>query len=336
MGASYGTTLGATFATLFPDRVGRMILDGVDSGEDHFSGKYESFLLGADDVFKQFFRQCHAAESSECAFWGVSPSAIQNRFERLLQALRRNPVELPYTKLQLDEPILLTERRLREIVYAYARSGHTEFRNLAVTLAAVEGFEKLSSPIHEDFLKSKIWPWLVPPPCSRCSEQDRAVLRKDFDDMSAGIYFGTSSIRCTDADGRFIVSSVEQLKEHVSASSAKSRYVGDWAGVLPAVCRKWPFRPPPSQKFDGKYGAKSISGEMLILSTTYDICTPVRNARQLQEQFPGSHLLLQDAVSHCTLSVHSEGVSEAIRNFLASGSGPQSDLGCFPDRPPFA
>jgi pimeloyl-ACP methyl ester carboxylesterase len=246
MGASYGTTLGATFATLFPDRVGRMILDGIASGEDYYGGKRDTWLPDADNVFKQFFRQCHAAESSGCAFWGVSPSAIQNRFERLLQALRVNPVELPYTKLPLDEPILLTEGCLRALVYAYAGSGHTEFRNLAVTLAAVEGFEKGSSPIHEDFLKSKIWPWLVPPPCSRCSEQDLAVLRKDFNDMSAGTYFGTFSIRCTDADGRFIISSVEHLKEHVSASRAKSRYVGDWAGVLPAVCRKWPFRPPPS------------------------------------------------------------------------------------------
>ena len=29
LGKSYGTMLGATYAELFPDRVGRMVLDGV-------------------------------------------------------------------------------------------------------------------------------------------------------------------------------------------------------------------------------------------------------------------------------------------------------------------
>jgi pimeloyl-ACP methyl ester carboxylesterase len=142
MGASYGTTLGATFATLFPDRVGRMILDGVNSGEDYFSGKDDSWLLNAEDVFKQFFRRCHAAESRGCAFWGVSPSSIQNRFETLLQTLCKNPDELPYTKLLLDELILLIGRRLQALVYTYAISVQTKYRDLAVTLAAVEKIAK--------------------------------------------------------------------------------------------------------------------------------------------------------------------------------------------------
>lgn len=32
-GISYGTVIGATFASMFPDRVGRMILDGVVNAE---------------------------------------------------------------------------------------------------------------------------------------------------------------------------------------------------------------------------------------------------------------------------------------------------------------
>jgi pimeloyl-ACP methyl ester carboxylesterase len=37
-GFSYGTMLGATFASMFPDRVGRLVLDGV--------GQYSSYCLG--------------------------------------------------------------------------------------------------------------------------------------------------------------------------------------------------------------------------------------------------------------------------------------------------
>jgi pimeloyl-ACP methyl ester carboxylesterase len=36
-GVSYGTVLGATFAAMFPDNVGRLILDGVLDTEDYYN-----------------------------------------------------------------------------------------------------------------------------------------------------------------------------------------------------------------------------------------------------------------------------------------------------------
>jgi pimeloyl-ACP methyl ester carboxylesterase len=37
-GQSYGTILGQTFATLFPHRIERMILDGVSDTNDYYEG----------------------------------------------------------------------------------------------------------------------------------------------------------------------------------------------------------------------------------------------------------------------------------------------------------
>jgi pimeloyl-ACP methyl ester carboxylesterase len=39
-GFSYGTLLGATFATMHPKRVGRLVLDGVCDAKDYYSGKF--------------------------------------------------------------------------------------------------------------------------------------------------------------------------------------------------------------------------------------------------------------------------------------------------------
>ena len=44
-GFSYGTLLGATFAAMFPDRVGRVVLDGVvDAGTSYRSSLANNFL----------------------------------------------------------------------------------------------------------------------------------------------------------------------------------------------------------------------------------------------------------------------------------------------------
>ena len=38
LGISYGTTLGATFASMFPDRVDKMVLDAVVENTDYMNG----------------------------------------------------------------------------------------------------------------------------------------------------------------------------------------------------------------------------------------------------------------------------------------------------------
>jgi pimeloyl-ACP methyl ester carboxylesterase len=44
-GFSYGTLLGATFATVYPNRIERMILDGVVDAEDYYSGTSNTYVV---------------------------------------------------------------------------------------------------------------------------------------------------------------------------------------------------------------------------------------------------------------------------------------------------
>jgi pimeloyl-ACP methyl ester carboxylesterase len=39
-GFSYGTLLGATFASMYPHKAGRVVLDGVVDAEDYYAGMY--------------------------------------------------------------------------------------------------------------------------------------------------------------------------------------------------------------------------------------------------------------------------------------------------------
>lgn len=83
-GISYGTMLGQTFASMFPKRVGRVILDAVVDPDDFVSGQKLLWIIDADKAFSAFFDYCHAAGPSRCSFYRETPKDIYNRFETLL------------------------------------------------------------------------------------------------------------------------------------------------------------------------------------------------------------------------------------------------------------
>jgi pimeloyl-ACP methyl ester carboxylesterase len=93
-GFSYGTLLGATFAAMFPDRVGRVILDGVVDADYYVSPMWEESLLDVDKVMTSFFHFCHKA-GRECALYrdGDRELDVQARFEEAYEKLRNNPMK---------------------------------------------------------------------------------------------------------------------------------------------------------------------------------------------------------------------------------------------------
>ncbi|KAI6785910.1 putative hydrolase [Emericellopsis cladophorae] len=53
-GISYGTVVGATFASMFPDRVGRMVLDGVLDAEHYYNNDWRDSVDQMDEAMGKF------------------------------------------------------------------------------------------------------------------------------------------------------------------------------------------------------------------------------------------------------------------------------------------
>jgi pimeloyl-ACP methyl ester carboxylesterase len=88
MGYSYGTVIGQNFASMFPDMVGRMVLDGVVDPDDNDVGLPIRALMSTDDEFATFFIYCHLAGPDQCDFYtGDHPGDIFFRFEHILSRL---------------------------------------------------------------------------------------------------------------------------------------------------------------------------------------------------------------------------------------------------------
>lgn len=86
---SYGTVLGSTFAVLYPQNVGRLVLDRVLNGQDYFNGAWESNLYHSDKALDAFSTYCHQAGSKNCSFWGPSPQNITGRLDAILSTRSR-------------------------------------------------------------------------------------------------------------------------------------------------------------------------------------------------------------------------------------------------------
>lgn len=91
-GVSYETVLGATFASLFPDHVGRLVLDGVFDAEDYYNLGWKTNLFQTDEALSTFSTFCYQSGPQNCSFWGPSAQNITDRLDNILAELKYNPI----------------------------------------------------------------------------------------------------------------------------------------------------------------------------------------------------------------------------------------------------
>ncbi|KAK0445905.1 TAP-like protein-domain-containing protein [Armillaria borealis] len=92
LGISYGTVLGSTFAAMFPDKVERMVLDGVVDVDAYYSGGWRNTIVDADKVMQSFFDGCVATGPDGCAFYASTAEQISDNLDSLYDSLLIQPV----------------------------------------------------------------------------------------------------------------------------------------------------------------------------------------------------------------------------------------------------
>ena len=115
-GLSYGTVMGQYLVNMFPDRVGRVVIDGVVDA-DAWANKppylqLSSWLNSTDAVYKIFFEECVKAGPSLCPLATTNnedPNTIMSRVEDFVNGLYEKPLAVPNAAL----PGILTNGRAR-------------------------------------------------------------------------------------------------------------------------------------------------------------------------------------------------------------------------------
>ena len=226
---SYGTVIGSTFASLFPDRVGRMILDGVLNAEQYYNNHWTDNVDQMDEAMETFSTFCHSAGPQRCSFWGPTPANITARMDGIIRQLQNHPVPLS----GIGDPVLPTMATYSDL--------KTLFLNTLYDPLAK--FPSMADILHQ-------------------AERGNVSALAGMYDQANSISDARLAITCTDSYRRNRLTTIEEFESWAEYTISKSKYIGDIYPIFleGILCRS--FRPhlPDSMMFQGtQHSSLSLS-----------------------------------------------------------------------------
>ena len=308
VGLSYGTYIAATYANLFPDRVGAVVADSVLDPIAWSTGRGDEArtvptaarlgsAAGAQETLEEFFRLCDEAGPAGCA---LAPDSEQ-RFDALLAELEERPLVDSFP------------------------GGVTNHQDVVVTTLSF-------------LYVSSVWPLLA----DDLAQLETAVAYRDsFQDPSAARQLSAAfdSTRVPDPYGGLESLSVlcldtqtpdEFFRWQRAAEDAPGVFAGSWTW-LDALCSSW--RGEDVDRYEGPFTAQTAN-PVLVASTRFDPATPYSGAQVLRELLPNSRLLTVEGWGHVTLFL-SQCADEVTNTYLLTRELPAEDVTCQQDLGPF-
>ncbi|KAJ7638063.1 Alpha/Beta hydrolase protein [Mycena rosella] len=308
-GISYGSVLGATFASLFPDKIGRLIIDGVEDMDGYYSGNTTFEMRDTDKAMQTFFDGCAAAGPADCAFHAPSASQISENLAALTSAIRDQPVPV----ITADSHGIVDFVVLRNAILNALFSPYDSFGVLAAGLAALAGGD--AAPIYA----------LNSVPTFEC-QYNASVLPFHSNNLE-------SYLTIAGGDAAAVNESIPQLQQFYENATKVSNFA-DLLASTRVLYSGWKIH--RAGRFQGPVGAKNTSFPLLIVGNTVDPATPLAGAVKAVQAFPRSALLTLNAVGHTSLTAPSLCLYGYFRQYFINGTLPQPGTVCSVDATLFA
>lgn len=303
-GFSYGTTIGQTFASMFPSRVGRVALDGVVDSDDSSTGSHLTWLQSTDEAFSTFFLYCHLAGTDCAYFTGTSAHDIFLRFERTLSRL--DPLEANTKRWENATAIGLALDGLKALSFQALYTPLKSFPQVAEMLVLVEqAAQNLTMDDIERLEK------LLAPKAKEEAEGPKFVWQ--------------TAVSCTDEGNAWYNSTFEDVMARVEVLKSQSYIGGESVGKNIMACTNWGIK--PDERFSGPFGGHT-QNPMLFISNTRDPATPIHNGRRGSRLFQDAQLLTIDGTGHTSLNARNNCAFAKINAYFQNGTLPGKDSFC--------
>ncbi len=288
-GASYGTYLGATYAGLFPQRTGRLVLDGAMDPSLSSEQINRQQAGGFQTAFSAFAKDC--VEQSKCPLGGKSAKDAGRQLDAFFEKLDAHPVK--------------------------AGNGRTLTESLATT-----------GVIQAMYLK-QLWPRVRKAireaergDGSGLLALSDAYYEREPDGSYGTIMFSNPAVNCLDLPSAF--SGPAEAKDAVASFQKASPVFGRGFAWAALNCAYWPEKSTGEPHTIKAKGAAPI----LVVGTTRDPATPYRWAQGLAGQLTSGHLLTHEGDGHTAFLQGSACIDSAITAYLVKGTVPDDGTRC--------
>ncbi|MCK1818556.1 alpha/beta hydrolase [Streptomyces sp. XM83C] len=291
VGASYGTFLGATYAGLFPERVGRLVLDGaMDPSLDARRINLDQ-TAGFETAFRSFAQDC--VRHADCPL-GTKPDDAGRKLRAFFDRLDARPIP----------------------------AGDADGRKLGEALA--------TTGVIAAMYDEGAWPQLRSALTSAMKQNDGSGLlalsdsyyERDSEGRYSNLMSANAAVNCVDLPPAF--DGPGEVTESLPAFEKASPVFGEGLAWASLNCAYWPVRATGAPHRIEAKGAAPI----LVVGTTRDPATPYRWAQSLAGQLSSGHLLTYDGDGHTAYGRGSACIDSAINAYLLHGTPPADGKRC--------
>ncbi|MEO6200168.1 MAG: alpha/beta hydrolase [Cryobacterium sp.] len=288
LGYSYGTFLGSTYAELFPDKVGRMALDGaLDPSTSSFDVTRVQ-AQGFESALRSYLADCLA--DSACPFDGTVDEAM-GTIGALLASVDASPIAAADGR-ELSSNALLTA-----IIYPlYQATAWTFLSDMFDSVLA--GQADYAFQFADQYNGRK----------------------KDgtYADNSTEAFM---AINCIDYSYN---DDPAAMRAQAAELEAAAPTIGKYMSFGDIGCANWPYTFAGERREITAEGAAPI----LVIGTTNDPATPYVWAQKLAKQLDSGHLVTYEGEGHTAYNKSNDCVNSTVDDYLLTGAVPDADPRC--------
>ncbi len=290
-GASYGTQIGATYAHLFPEHTGRMILDGGVDPSLSNRRQARDQAVGFEKSLRRFLTYCAKLETCPV---GTDVDVAEDRVAALLDEADRKPLK--------------SEGGVRDATEAAA------FRGIAYTL-----YER------------DRWPLLVRTLSRATFGEGTGLrqLADKYDQRDDRGYDNNSTVayhavRCLDFPTG---PGYDEVADFEPGFADAAPVFGPSMAWSAAECSAWPVESSHPQ---GSVAAKGVDS-IIVVGTTHDPATPYAWSESLVRQLGSARLLTREGDGHTGYHTGNRCVDDLVVDHLLGRPVPRGELRCDED-----
>jgi pimeloyl-ACP methyl ester carboxylesterase len=306
IGFSYGTFIGAVYVNMFPDRVGRFMVDGCLDPSSYSGDNLKlvaSSLRHTEDGVDALGSLCEAAGPEKCALARKSENSPSG------DSYVANTIRQFVTNL-VDKPLLATNQSVITVM--------TELDATGVLFSAT--------------YNTAAWPQVVAniDEAIRSGRGDAIVdayMKRDKDlcPLIEPYLAAQSPIMCLDGHHdvyQNLTSWMQGIDEAVNVSPTAGLLMGSYM----MRCLYWNVT--ASERYTGPWN-RTTKNKVLIVGATGDPVTPVESAARLEELMEGNGVFHKHhGWGHCSLGQPSQCTLQVIKKYFVDGEIPQKGSSC--------